>query len=206
MKSRIAQSKQTSEKIQLIALKRSYNLDDKKTVVVGSFSVSLEYHKSISLLFENNLYGAGIALLRAQFESYVKGLWFLNCGTDVQVEHAYNDSFKKEFQQLITGLENVNASGWKDIKIIKDKYWKVMNGFTHSGKPQLARRFNGSKITPNYNEGLLVSALNLSDFIATRTIIELSDISNQSISESQLHELITLNKDLGEMFNYGKSL
>ena len=206
MKSRIAESKKTSEKIQLIASRRSYDLDDRKTVVVGNFSVSLEYHKSLSLLFENNLYGAGTALLRAQFESYVKGLWFLNCSTDVQIDRAYNDAFKKEFQQLITGLEHVQASGWEDIKTIKEKYWGVMNGFTHSAKPQLARRFKGNKIAPNYDEGLLSSALNLSDFIAIRTVIELSDISNQGIPENQLHELITLNKSMGKMFNHGKNL
>ena len=41
MESRIPESKQVSEKIQQIITGRSFNLDDRKTVAVGSFSVSL---------------------------------------------------------------------------------------------------------------------------------------------------------------------
>lgn len=206
MNSRISESKQASQQIKKLMTGSSYDLNDKNTVVVANFSTSLEYHESIALLFENRLFGAGTALLRAQFESYVKGLWFQYCGTDTQVEHAYNDSFSKEFKKLISDLEGVKADGWEDIKKIKDNYWGVMNGYTHSAQPQLARRFKADKITPNYDKGLLTSVLNLSDFIAVRTVIEFSSISNQGIPDNQLHELLDSNKTIAEMFKFEEGL
>lgn len=76
----------------------------------------------------------------------------------------------------------------------------MLCGFTHTGKPQLARRFKGENITPNYDESLLKSVLNLGDFIAFRTVLELISLSDGDTNQEQINDLLTSSKILRELF------
>ncbi|MGT0149942.1 DUF6988 family protein [Vibrio metschnikovii] len=43
---------------------------------MGLLHLSLEHHQSILNLAKSNLFGSSFALLRCQFESMLRGLWF----------------------------------------------------------------------------------------------------------------------------------
>ena len=46
------------------------------------------------------------------------------------------------------------------LQLLKEA-WQAMSSYTHSGTLQLARRFTGDELKPNYSEGAIVEALNL---------------------------------------------
>ena len=94
LQQRIDESKKVFEQIQNILTGKQFDLDDRKTVGMGLYSTSLEYHAAVQLLCENKKYGAAVALLRPQFESYAKGLWYISCSTDTQIKNTYKGNFE----------------------------------------------------------------------------------------------------------------
>ena len=200
MENRILESKSVFEKIQGILSYRSFNLDNKGIVVLGYLSSSLEYHSSLYLLIEKRRFASASALLRSQFESYVKGIWFNHCSNDNDVERAHRDKFKKTFEDIVSDIEAHSAPGHEDIRTIKNSHWGLLNGFTHTGQPQLARRFNGQNIQANYGNEFNISVLNFGDFFAFRAAIELLSLSSEEVEELQVRELCEASTMLKALF------
>lgn len=209
LQQRIDESKQVFEKIQSILALKSFDLDDRKTVGMGCLSSSLEYHAAVHLLCGNKRYGAAVALLRPQFEAYTKGVWFINCSTDIQVNKAYEDKFDKKFNKIISGIEHKKVPGWEDIKEIEKSYWSLLCGFTHTGQPQLARRFNGQNITPNYHPHYIASALNLADTVAFKVLMEVLGTFKIEVEPKTIVDLLSttgvLNMYLEPAYNKSKA-
>ncbi len=189
MKDRIKESKAISENIQQTLSGYKFDIDNKGIITLGCLSSSLEYHSSLHLLFENRRHASATALLRPQFESYVKGIWFLYCSNDRDIRAAHKDTFQKKFHEIVDELVAKSAPGHEDIKTIKNSYWRILNGFTHTGQPQLARQFNGYNIQANYDDKFIISILNLGDFIAFRVFIELINISSEGANEDQIKNI-----------------
>lgn len=59
---------------------------ERNRVVAALFHLSLEHHGSIHLLVQHKHNGSAFALLRPQFEAYVRGLWFMKCATQEQLQ------------------------------------------------------------------------------------------------------------------------
>lgn len=197
---RISESQTIFSGINRLLAHKSFYLDDRKIISVASFSASLEYHAALWLLCENNRVGAAANLLRSQVESYAKGVWVLYCGSDADVEAAHNDELSLGMKKLSLDLESKKVPGWEDVKEVKDSFWSILCGYTHTGKPQLARRFTGSNISPNYDEGFVKSVLNFGDLIAFKSLLELLKLSNSDDSEAELRSLIDSSKFLQQAF------
>ena len=197
---RISESQTVFRGINRVLAYKSFDLDNRKIISVGSFSASLEYHAALWLLCKNKRFGAAANLLRSQVESYAKGVWVLYCGSDTDVEAAHDDELNLGMKKLALDLESMKVPGWEDVKEVKDSFWPILCGYTHTGKPQLARRFIGSNISPNYDDGFVSSVLNFGDLIAFKTLLELLKLSNSDASEAELRSLIGSSKFLQEAF------
>ena len=71
-----------------------------------------------------------------------------------------------------------------------------MCGFTHTGKPQLARRFKGQNITPNYHQDFIKSALNLTDIVAFKVLLEILNTFKISVEKKTIGNLLATTKVL----------
>lgn len=66
--------------------------DNSRTRVAGAcFAIAQEHHQAIVRLIEWKLYAAAFALLRLEFEAYVRGEWFSSCAKDTEIEAFLND-------------------------------------------------------------------------------------------------------------------
>lgn len=193
---RISESEMLCKGINSLLANKAFELDDRKTIAVGSLSTSIEYHAALWLLCRHKRFGAAANLLRSQFESYVKGVWFLYCSSDENVESAYDDALKIGFKRIVSEAVSENIPGWEDIKEIKVSFWPILCGYTHTGKHQLARRFRGTNISPNYDDDFVTSMLNFGDLIAFRSLLELLKVSKSGDSEVELRNLIISNSFL----------
>src|SRR5438477_1793587 len=58
----------------------------KRTRAAGScFAIAQDHHHAIVLLVEHQLYASSFALLRSEFEAYVRGQWLTHCASEEQV-------------------------------------------------------------------------------------------------------------------------
>lgn len=65
--------------------------DDRTRLAAGCLDIVLEHQKSIVLLIANLLFGSAASLVRLEFEAYIRGVWLLNCASELELE-----KFKKD--------------------------------------------------------------------------------------------------------------
>lgn len=192
-----------SKSIDQLLARKGFSLDNRKICVVGSLSSSLEYHNAILILCEKKKYGSSIALLRSQFESFVKGTWYFHCASDEEIDDVYNDKLNKAFGSILSELKSQNVSAWEDNLLIKNQFWSQLCGFTHTGAPQLGRRFKDGNISPNYSEELIESMLNLSNLLAFKTLLEMLPHVDEHVPKEEIVQIISSNRMLKDLYNDG---
>jgi hypothetical protein len=72
---------------------------------VGCLHACIEHGMAIVVLVGEDLYGSALALVRLQFEAYVRGIWLAQCASDSEVDKAGRDDFPK-IDPIIKSLES----------------------------------------------------------------------------------------------------
>ncbi len=155
----------------------------------GCFDIALELQKAIVVLVEKQLYGAAFALMRTQFEAYVRGVWIFKCAKDTQIEKFANARVGS-IRQLVEEIEKLE--GFQDgvlSKMIHGK-WDILNDFTHTGFQQVVRRQKELSIEPNYDDAEIIDAVNFADAIGCLSAIAICGMANNlEISAKILEKL-----------------
>lgn len=137
------------------AMPVSINASYRNRVSAGLLHLSLEHHGAIQLLISNKPhphYGSALALLRPQFEGFVRGVWFHHCASERQLTNFINNCEPPGIDQLILAIEA--APGYEEglLKATKQNVWKTMCSYTHGGYIQVASRNSATEISANYTE------------------------------------------------------
>lgn len=126
----------------------SFEPTPRRRVAMGLLHLSLEHHQSILNLAKCNLFGSSFSLLRCQFETLLRGVWFLRCANDLEVaKFVANKKLELVVSQLITDIEETEGYRNGQLKLYQTKKWKAMNDYTHGGFFQVATRTQGDEIT-----------------------------------------------------------
>ena len=135
--------------------------DDWSIVVAGMIHQGIEHHDSILLLIRSKLTGSAFALVRAVVEILVRGAWFTCCATLAQVaQFIKNDQIDPTFGAMSDAIDK--SQGIDFFHDFKDRSWKTLNSYTHTGILQLGRRWTGDKLTASYKEGEIIEVLRAS--------------------------------------------
>jgi hypothetical protein len=96
---------------------------------------------AILVLVDEGLYGSALALIRLQFEAYVRGMWLTRCAGDGEVDRAGNDDFPV-INSMIESLEHPGLLDSSLLSTIKRDAWEPLNSHTHTGYQQIGPRLN----------------------------------------------------------------
>ena len=155
--------------------------NDRALIVAACQEVALEHHKSIVLTTREQFHGSAFALIRIEFEAYVRGQWLRYCASDDElVTFKERDKLDREFGKIIGDLEGHEAFNVGVLSKIKRESWTAMNSFTHTGRLQVVRRLSATEIGSNYPEEEIVGTLDFADSIA---ILAALGIVNVAIGE-----------------------
>lgn len=149
--------------------------------------MALEHQKSIVLLTATSLFGSAAALVRLEFEAYVRGIWLLFCASEPQLKIFKNDKLDRKFGQLIEDVEKLEAYNSGTLSHVKKVSWDVMNSLTHSGYYQVIRRNTADEIIPNYTDDELLNALSSANSFGILTAVEIANIAKD---EELAHEIL----------------
>ena len=86
---------------------------------------SIEHGMAIFVLVDENLYGSALALLRLQFEAYVRGMWLAQCAADSEIDRAGRDDFPG-INSMIACLEKPGFLDSALLSTIKSDAWKSL--------------------------------------------------------------------------------
>lgn len=145
--------------------------------------LAIEHHVGIVGLVDGRVYGSSFALLRAQFEAYVRALWLRYCATVPQLEaFIEKDALppKLSFGDMIAAIEQQPAFATKVLSGIKAAAWTPMNGYTHGGMHQIARRAKDGSIEPNYDPDEVVEVLKAAGTFALMALQQIAVLADAS--------------------------
>lgn len=153
---------------------------DNATRVPGVLlDLCLEHHVGIVQLVTSRINGSAFALIRSQFESLVRGLWLHLCATaDELHEFVEKDQLRLNFGEMLNVIEQHADFGDKVLSQYKIEGWKAMNGYTHGGMHQIARRVKAASIEPNYQPEEVIEVLKASGLFALLALLQIGRLAH----------------------------
>ena len=118
---RISQSEDLIHWLDRFIEGKSVPSNERAIIVAGCLNLSLEHHKSIVLTTTAKFYGSAFALVRLQFEAYIRGVWLSYCATDQAIEKFKNDKFDVRIGTMISDLEKKDAFNNGELSNIKNE-------------------------------------------------------------------------------------
>jgi hypothetical protein len=161
-------------------LTEEYSFENEKAKLAFTcFDLVMEHHAGIITLCNTKIYGSAFALLRVQYEAFIRGLWLKHVATDTEIKKFKKGQNIPKFGVLIEGVERELKIESGLLSYIKDKQWALFNSFTHTGIEAVMRRI-GSRSTgyDNYDAEEVVIALMFSGSIAIMCASELAILKN----------------------------
>ena len=171
---------------------------NKRDMLLAGFSRNLLSHFiSISFLIEKELYNSAFALERILFENAVKLRYMYYIMEDSEIEIIYDaESWDKKFpymSDMTIAIDNfVGIDFFKDIK---DKTFKAMCDYTHTGATQIARNFSDidPTVEANFSDELILDTLKGNkQLLKTAIIVFLESIGlkNSFLNKSDMENFL----------------
>lgn len=113
---------------------------NRANISVSLLHLSMGHQRGIHTLVDKGIDGSAFALLRPQFEAYVRGLWFSRCSKDTDVSNFISGKEPPKIKQLIANIETTDGYKNGALGRKKSKLWKYLNDLTHGGFFQVASR------------------------------------------------------------------
>jgi len=163
---------------------------DKRTRVAAAlFHLSMEHHGSIHVLITKKHYGSAFALLRPQFEAFVRGAWFQNCASDEHLIEYMNNSEPPKINKLISEIEATPNYVENTLKEMKKNAWSSLCGYTHGGFSQVINRTTATEVSNDYSSENIVNLINQSSSITLLTLAAIAAlIDNEQFANNAILE------------------
>lgn len=132
------------------------------------FAVTQEHQHAIVTLLgsEPPLRASALALVRIQFEAYVRGMWLSHCANDEQLEQFSIGHKPPSMPAQIAAIEAVSGSEGAHLSKLYRAHWSAMCAYAHTGLQQVQRWNTEDAIEPNYDPQELREVLALSSAVA----------------------------------------
>ena len=144
------------------------------------YHLCIEHHQGIHTLVEQGVIGSAFALIRPQFEAYVRGAWFAVCAKEDDVMNFLRDKEPPKIGVLIANLEEKNVDNAGSLRRMKVELWDTLCGFTPGGSVQVKARNTRDEIFQNYRlehiTGLIKASPILSHSACTGMAAVLNDL------------------------------
>jgi len=160
------------------------------------FDVTIEHQNAIVVLCANRYFGSAFALVRILFEACVRGVWLRRCATDQELSEYNSDTLDKKFYLILEQVEEVDGFGCSVLGKVKEKHWKAMNSYTHTGSRQLNRRLAGDSLGPNYQDNEILEVLG---FASTMCLFAAQQIALLSGDLSLANEMTEKTGELADL-------
>ena len=168
------------------------NLSSKETNVAGVCLLqhSLDVADATIILLEHDLPGPAWTLARPLLESFVRGVWILQCASEEQVENFRNGKCPPRPELLKAMADHDEAKLHADWIRAQTKNKDIFHDFTHGGIEHVLRRIteNDEKtvVEPNYQEHELEYLVGLGTEVRIRVGHELFSLMKDSEGIKQL--------------------
>jgi hypothetical protein len=164
-----AQGAEVRARLRQLFHRHEYPQDTRTFLLRAYVDIALEHHDAIWLLAKCRLNGSAFAMVRLVYDAMFRAFWINKVASEQQIEQATRDELGFPLEKILVEIKRDYFSDRPPeeaqlfdsfLQLIKEA-WGPMCSYTHSGALQLARRFTGDELKPDYSEGAIAEALNL---------------------------------------------
>lgn len=162
--------------------------DHRHRIPAQLYDLALEHAASIFHLIETCRYASAFALVRCEFECFVRGAWLHHRATDDEItQFVEKDEIKPKLWQMIEALEQQPPFEDKLLSNVKESAWTSMNGYTHGGIHQVSRRLVGDFIEPAFEDASLLEVIQFAGILGLISFGEIAAMANREdlVTEAQ---------------------
>lgn len=166
----------------------NFETTNRLRVSVSLLHLCVEHQTGIHLLVEHGVIGSAFALIRPQFEAYLRGVWFHRCATDKQVSGFLAGEGPPKVGVLMEAVQKLEGFEEGTLGKAKKEILRNLNDFTHGGTIQVKARNTKNEIISNYRPehivGLLQSSVTLALLAgaAIASVVNSNELANNLLS------------------------
>jgi hypothetical protein len=170
------------------------------------FHLSVEHQQSIHILITEKLYGSASALLRPQFEAYVRGIWYHHCASNSKLRSFLKGAEPPRISEMLTDIGKIPNFDYQILLETKQSVWSVLNEFTHGGSVQARARMTGHEIVSNYSTEHIVGMLRWSSTLSLMGYIGMANVAkNIPLANSLIDSMHSIYADAATTTNQTKT-
>jgi hypothetical protein len=144
------------------------------------FAIAQDHHHAIVLLIQEKLFASSFALLRIEFEAYIRGEWLSQCASDPIIDSFLRGKEPPKVDCLLAELEMLESFNEKRLSQIKQQTWKSMCAYTHTGGLHVQRWNTEDGIEANYTRDEVLKVLKFAEIIASCTVIGFARLASDN--------------------------
>lgn len=152
------------------------------------FHLCIEHQQAVHTLANNGLIGSAFALLRPQFEAYIRGVWYFRCASDVNVIEFIKGAEPPRIKQLLSDIERLSDFDSQSLDATKKAVWGILNDFTHGGTVQVRARMTENEIVSCYKIEHIVGMMYWSAILSFMGYLGMASIANNDLLANNLRE------------------
>ncbi|MCC8996068.1 MAG: hypothetical protein LM517_03205 [Nitrosomonas sp.] len=157
-------------------------------VAAALFHLCTEHQQAVHTLANHGLMGSAFALLRPQFEAYVRGVWYHRCATDDQLDVFIKGAESPRIDQLLSDIAKIADFNGESLIATKTGIWGVLNDFTHGGSVQVRARLAPTEIARNYKTEHIVGMLRWSSILSFMGYVGMASIAENDLLANKLRD------------------
>ena len=146
----------------------------------AAYAICMEHHASIIWLLMHDLNASAFAILRLEFEAYVRASWMRECATGLWFKKFASDSEFPKIGTLVEQLERTEMFREKVISVFKENSWSNLCSYTHTGSLQIQRWITESSISPNYSDPEIAEAISCANAFGLLAAVGTSRLADDS--------------------------
>lgn len=156
--------------------------------------MSIEHAQGVRLLLAEKHYQSAAALRRVIFETYMRGIWILNCASDSEVKQfVKSGEIAKDFKTLIKDVEKTHQLPDFFSKIREKLWYDLLCSFNHNAAMQFKKGPKGRVVRRSYSEkdiNEIVGFVGMVTFFAFDSVLDLASNKNKKEVMYRLLEMI----------------
>jgi hypothetical protein len=155
-------------------------------VAASLFHLCTEHQQSAHTLTNHGLLGSAFALMRPQFEAYVRGVWYHRCASDSKLNSFVKGAEPPKISALINEIGILSDFDSQSLLETKRAVWGVLNDFTHGGSVQVRARITANEIDRNYKSEHIIGMLRWSSVLSFMGYVGMAAIAENDVLANNL--------------------
>lgn len=165
--------------------------DLRTKISAACLALAQEHYHAIAVLLgqERPLTASAFALVRAEFEAYVRGMWFSHCASNEQILSFANGGKPPDMASLVSAVQKASQAEGDYLKGIYGMSWSALSAYAHTGAQQVQRWCAGEAIEPNYTEEEIQEVLRFTGAIALLSAVSVAALAGNEVLAEKFVEL-----------------